>query len=168
MKDFLAKGYRIVDLEVRSSTPTLRRGVRQELRHLPARLVVVLRARPAPRSRPSCPTTKARLIDIEPYSTGNGTRYAVVMVKNSGAAKKAWGWHYNVPLSTVTDYADDHDMRVDRRRTPRQRQPVLGDLHQEHRRRRQGLVALLQPDLRPVKQKITDLKARPTQPRAAQ
>ena len=55
---------------------------------------------------------KARLIDIEPYNTGNGTRYAVVMVKNKGAAKKTWGWHYNVPLSTITDYVDDHDMRV--------------------------------------------------------
>ena len=68
VKDFLAKGYRIVDLEVRSSTPrfdvayvknagTYQRGWWWYYGQTGAR------------SKPSCTDKKARLIDIEPYST---------------------------------------------------------------------------------------------------
>ena len=45
---------------------------------------------------------KARLIDIEPYVAGGQTRYAVVMVKNTGAAQKAWGCFSQSKLGAIT------------------------------------------------------------------
>ncbi|WP_109507024.1 serine hydrolase [Nocardioides speluncae] len=108
---FVNQGYRIVDLEVRSSSPrfdvsyvknsgTYARAWWWYYGMTPSQVISKLN------------TNKARLIDIEPYSTAAGTRYAVVMVKNSGSAAKAWGWHYNVPLSTITSYTSNNNMRV--------------------------------------------------------
>jgi len=39
---------------------------------------------------------RARLVDIESYRSGGRTRYAVVMVRNTGRAGKAWWWYLNV------------------------------------------------------------------------
>ena len=111
VRNFLAKGYRIVDLELRSSSPRFdvayvkNSGTYQ-------RAWWWYHGLTGAQVKSKLSAKHARLIDIEPYSTGKGTRYAVVMVKNSGAAEKAWGWHYNVPLSTIADYVDDHNMRV--------------------------------------------------------
>lgn len=108
---FVNQGNRIVDLEVNSAAPkfsvsyvsnagTYKRTWWWYYGKTGAKVKSLLKAK------------KARLIDIEPYSTSKGTRYAVVMVKNKGVAKKAWGWHYNVPLSTITKFAKNENMRV--------------------------------------------------------
>ncbi|WP_323794199.1 serine hydrolase [Nocardioides sp.] len=55
---------------------------------------------------------KARLIDIEPYRLGGKTRYAVVMVKNTGVAKKTWKWFSKSGLSTIRAWAGKHRMRI--------------------------------------------------------
>jgi hypothetical protein len=39
-------------------------------------------------------TNHARPISISAYSTSSGVRYAVVMVSNSGANAKSWGWYH--------------------------------------------------------------------------
>ncbi len=57
-------------------------------------------------------TNKARLIDIEPYTAGGKTRYAVVMVKNKGAAHKAWGWFSKSKLGAITAWAKKNQMRI--------------------------------------------------------
>lgn len=54
----------------------------------------------------------ARLTDLEAYATASGTRYAVVMVRNSGDSAKAWGWFPSATLAQIGDYAADNDMRV--------------------------------------------------------
>ncbi|MDP3891899.1 serine hydrolase [Nocardioides sp.] len=111
IKAYIDQGNRIVDLELTSSAPrfsvsyvanagTYKRGWWWYYGKTGAQVKKLLKK------------NKARLTDIEPYSTSKGTRYAVVMVKNSGAAKKSWGWHYNVPLSTITSYAKQKKMRV--------------------------------------------------------
>jgi len=108
---FINQGYRIVDLEVRNASPRFDVSyVRNQgpyarawwwyYGQTPSQVVAKLQA------------NHARLIDIEPYQTASGTRYAVVMVRNTGSAAKAWGWHYNVPLSTITSYTKNHGMRV--------------------------------------------------------
>ncbi|HSV41718.1 MAG TPA: hypothetical protein VLI04_23330 [Nocardioidaceae bacterium] len=108
---YVAQGNRIVDLELTSNAPKFS-------------ATYVVNSGPYARAwwwyfgktgtavKNLLEQNNARLTDIEPYSTANGTRYAVVMVKNTGIAKKAWGWHYNVALSTITSYAKDHGMRV--------------------------------------------------------
>lgn len=43
----------------------------------------------------------SRLIDVERYTSGGRTRYAAIMIRNSGADKRAWWWWRNVTLATV-------------------------------------------------------------------
>ncbi len=47
----------------------------------------------------------SRLIDLESYSVDGTTKYAAIMIRNSGVDQKAWWWWRNVPLSTVQDNA---------------------------------------------------------------
>jgi hypothetical protein len=44
----------------------------------------------------------ARLVDFESYSTSAGTRYAAVMIPNTGADAKGWWWYYGVTGSQVS------------------------------------------------------------------
>ena len=43
----------------------------------------------------------ARLVDLRSYVTGGVTRYAVVMIPNTGADARAWWWYYGVSGATV-------------------------------------------------------------------
>lgn len=44
----------------------------------------------------------ARLVELRSYVTGGVTRYAVVMIPNTGADARAWWWYYGVSGSTVS------------------------------------------------------------------
>lgn len=54
----------------------------------------------------------ARLIDIQPYSTGSGIRYAVVMVKNAGSANRAWWWYTGVSSASVSSALSTNKARL--------------------------------------------------------
>ena len=54
----------------------------------------------------------SRLIDLESYSSGGQTRYAAIMIRNSGVDKKGWWWWRNVPLSTVRNQAAANGART--------------------------------------------------------
>jgi len=54
----------------------------------------------------------SRLIDLESYSSGGETRYAAIMIRNSGVDKKGWWWWRNVPLSTVQAKATANGART--------------------------------------------------------
>lgn len=108
---YVNAGNRIVDLEVNSSSPTFTvayvknsgtyaRGWWWYYGLTSAQVSSYLTA------------NQARLTDIEPYSTPNGVRFAVVMVKNTDAAAKAWGWYASAPLSTIVNWASANGMRV--------------------------------------------------------
>lgn len=43
----------------------------------------------------------SRLVDLESYSADGTTKYAVVMIRNSGVDRTAWWWWRNVPLSAI-------------------------------------------------------------------
>src|SRR5262249_60734006 len=43
----------------------------------------------------------ARLVDLRSYTTGGVTRYAVVMIPNTGADAMAWWWYFGVTGSQV-------------------------------------------------------------------
>lgn len=112
VKSFVSKGNRIVDLEVRP-TGSLRLDVSYvKNAGTYARGWWWYHGQTGVQVQAKLAQHKARLIDIEPYSTKAGTRYAVVMVANTGVAKKAWAWYANAPLSTITAYAKKHKMRV--------------------------------------------------------
>lgn len=111
MTAFLNSGYRIVDLEPTSSAPTFTASyVRNSGAYqrgwwwyygLTGAQVVQRLA-----------TNNARLIDIEPYNTSNGRRYAAVMVANTGAAAKAWAWYASASLATINNYVSVNGMRL--------------------------------------------------------
>ena len=54
----------------------------------------------------------SRLIDLDSYSSGGETRYAAIMIRNSGVDKKRWWWWYNVPLSQVQASAKTNNART--------------------------------------------------------
>ncbi|HWI06619.1 MAG TPA: serine hydrolase [Solirubrobacteraceae bacterium] len=55
---------------------------------------------------------KSRLIDLESYSQGGSTKYAAIMIRNSGVDKSAWWFWRNVPLSTVQNSASANGART--------------------------------------------------------
>ena len=54
----------------------------------------------------------SRLIDLDSYSSGGETRYAAIMIRNSGVDKKRWWWWNNVPLSQVQASAKSNHART--------------------------------------------------------
>lgn len=55
---------------------------------------------------------KSRLIDLESYSSGGATKYAAVMIRNTGVDKSGWWYWRNVPLATVQASATQHGART--------------------------------------------------------
>src|SRR5262245_5996766 len=43
----------------------------------------------------------ARIIDLEAYDAGGSTRFAIVLVPNTGADAKAWWWYYGVQPADI-------------------------------------------------------------------
>ncbi len=54
----------------------------------------------------------ARLISIDPYRTGAGLRFAVVMVPNTGAQQRGWWWYYGKTASQVGALLDQNNSRL--------------------------------------------------------
>ena len=54
----------------------------------------------------------ARLTQIHAYETLGQTRYAVVMVDNTGANSRAWWWYYDVSPATVSDAIQTNNARL--------------------------------------------------------
>jgi hypothetical protein len=57
-------------------------------------------------------TNTARLIDIAPYNTSGGLRFAAVMIRNTGADAKAWWWYYGLTASQVVSTATTNNARA--------------------------------------------------------
>ncbi len=55
---------------------------------------------------------EGRIIDLEPYTVNGHRRFAFLLVKNSGEAKKGWWWNYDLTASQVTDGINKHKIRL--------------------------------------------------------
>jgi hypothetical protein len=55
---------------------------------------------------------EARLTQIHAYQTGGLTRYAVVMVDNTGAAGKGWWWYINATVADVSSLIQANNARL--------------------------------------------------------
>jgi hypothetical protein len=104
-------GYRIVDLDVTSSAPTFTvayvansgtygRGWWWYYNLTAADVGSTLSA------------NNARPIDIEPYNTASGLRFAVVMVSNTGVAGKAYWWYYNQTAASIGSLVSAYNARI--------------------------------------------------------
>jgi Beta-lactamase enzyme family/Bacterial tandem repeat domain 1 len=54
----------------------------------------------------------ARLISIDPYWTGGGLRFAVVMVPNSGSQQRGWWWYYGQTPDQIKALLDQNHARL--------------------------------------------------------
>lgn len=54
----------------------------------------------------------ARLVDIDTYKVGASTRYAVVMIRNTGADSRAWWWYYGVSATTIRNRLSGNSARL--------------------------------------------------------
>jgi hypothetical protein len=60
-----------------------------------------------------CSSNNARLIDIQPYDDGSGnTRFACVMISNTGDDAAGWGWHYNTTTTVIGNYVANNPVRI--------------------------------------------------------
>jgi Beta-lactamase enzyme family/Bacterial tandem repeat domain 1 len=55
---------------------------------------------------------KSRLIDLESYSEGGDTKYAAIMIRNSGVDQSGWWFWRNVTLQTVQNNASANGART--------------------------------------------------------
>lgn len=107
---YVAQGNRIIDLEVNSSSPTFsvayvkNSGTYQRAWWWYYGLTQT-------QVNSYLTTNNARLIDVEPYSTASGIRYAVVMVANTGAAAKTWWWRTGYSVSQIGSFATTNGAR---------------------------------------------------------
>ncbi|MEO1696423.1 MAG: serine hydrolase [Planctomycetota bacterium] len=112
LEDDLDDGYRIVDIEVESTSPfrvsatlVLNSGAYQKswwwYYGQTATQVSLLYA-----------ANGARLIDVEPYETAAGLRYAVVMIQNTGDDRATThGWRIDETFSEVVDFRNSNPGR---------------------------------------------------------
>ena len=57
-------------------------------------------------------TNNARLVTLQSYGSGGGTRYATVMIANTGADAKNWWWYYNVAPRAIGDAVNTNRARL--------------------------------------------------------
>jgi hypothetical protein len=105
LDDAVANGYRITDLEVSSASPLRFNAVLVRNAGEYAKGWWWYYGITSAQVTDFCNANNARLIDEQPYDDGNGnTRFACVMISNTGADQASWGRHYNVSLATISDY----------------------------------------------------------------
>ena len=58
-------------------------------------------------------TNNARLISVQPYDIGGGAlRYAVVMIKNTGADQRKWWWYVGQSVSSISSLLTTNKARL--------------------------------------------------------
>ncbi|MBK8978719.1 MAG: serine hydrolase [Planctomycetes bacterium] len=57
-------------------------------------------------------TNNARLIDLEPYDDNGTTRFAAIMIRNTGADAKAWWWVYDATSANVNNAVSSNNARL--------------------------------------------------------
>ncbi|MFO1032151.1 MAG: serine hydrolase [Planctomycetota bacterium] len=57
-------------------------------------------------------TNNARLIDVETYDDNGTTRYAAIMISNTGADAKGWAWYTNQTSAQVTTNVNNNNGRL--------------------------------------------------------
>lgn len=57
-------------------------------------------------------TNNARLVQVNSYVTGGQTRYAVVMISNTGADAKGWWWYVNATPGQIATFINANNARL--------------------------------------------------------
>jgi hypothetical protein len=94
-------GARIIDIEVESTAPYLFTAAFVKNTGTYARTWYWYYGLTSAGVAQKVSSLNARIIDIERYTVGGQRRFAVAMVKNTGAAAKAWWYYYDVSAATL-------------------------------------------------------------------
>jgi hypothetical protein len=108
--NFVNQGFRIIDLEVSSSSPRFSVAYVRDA-GVYDRTWWWYYGLTASQVTSRINANNGRLIDIEPYSVSGQLRFAVVMVRNTGAANKAWWWYYGQTFAGISDRANANNAR---------------------------------------------------------
>ena len=54
----------------------------------------------------------ARIIDLDAYEVNGQTRFAAVMIRNTGADAAGWWWLIDTSISTISDFVRDNPARI--------------------------------------------------------
>lgn len=113
INSYTASGYRLTDLEYRSSGPTFD-AVFVENNGSYAAGYWWYYGITAAQVSSFLSSNNARLIDLEPYDDGAGNlRFACVMVDNTGVNAKAWWWYYGQSsVSALASLAGTNNARL--------------------------------------------------------
>ncbi len=57
-------------------------------------------------------TNTARLVQVNSYMTGGQTRYAVVMISNTGADAKTWWWYVDATVGDIVTHINTNQARL--------------------------------------------------------
>jgi len=57
-------------------------------------------------------SNQARLVDLEPYQTSQGLRFACIMVPNTGSNGTAWWWYYGASISQLSAQINANNARI--------------------------------------------------------
>ncbi len=114
IEDKIDEGFRIIDLEIESTSPwrftaafVANTGVHEKdwwwYFGEPVTLEFI---------EEKLEEHEARILDLETYVLDGQQRFAVVMVPNSGADAKAWWWYVNADVEFLIDQVDANEARI--------------------------------------------------------
>ncbi len=105
-------GARIVDIEVESTSPYLFTAAFVKNTGTYARTWYWYYGLTSAGVAQKISSLNARVIDIERYTVGGQRRFAVAMVKNTGAAAKGWWYYYDVTSTTLAQKLNANNARL--------------------------------------------------------
>lgn len=110
---WVGNGYRPIDLEVTSASPLRMNAVFVHNSGVYSQAFAWYAGITAAQVSSFLTTNQARLSELEPYDDGNGnTRFCCVMVNNTGANARQWGWLYNTTTTTIGNVISANGHRI--------------------------------------------------------
>jgi len=108
----VTKGFRITDLEVESASPLRFSAVMVDHSGEYASQWSWHHSQTAAQIDSLLVQNQARLIDLEPYEVDGQTRFACLLVPNTGANAKAWWWYHGTNAGFIRMQASNHIARL--------------------------------------------------------
>ncbi len=106
-------GYRPIDLEVTSASPLRMNAVFVHNSGSYNQAFAWYAGITAAQVSSFLTTNQARLSELEPYDDGSGnTRFVCVMVNNTGANARQWGWLYNTTTTVINNTITANGHRI--------------------------------------------------------
>lgn len=112
VEDLVDDGYRLVDIEVTSTSPfrLAVSAVRNSGEYAGGWWYYY--GLTAEQVGDYLEDNNARLVDIEPYYSGNNLRFAVIMIPNTGQNASGWWWLYGQTFQQLSDFINSNNARV--------------------------------------------------------